>query len=71
MSSERRNHGDLKRVASTILLAAAIAVCMILSQHSDPPPSAVAGVSGMAHPHPPLDRAPGQPLQVPLLTRVS
>jgi tellurite resistance protein len=72
MSSERRNHDGLKRVASAILLAAVIAVCMVAPQYSDPTPqSAVAGVSGMARPHPPLDRAPGQPLQIPVLTRLS
>jgi hypothetical protein len=69
--SEWRNHNDLKPVASATLLAAAIAICLILSQHGDPQPSAVAGASGMARPHPPLDRAPGQPLQLFPPTRQS
>jgi hypothetical protein len=55
------------------LFAAAVAVAFIVAaittvdsvdtrQASNTPPP---GTTGLAHPHPPLDRAPGVPLQTP------
>lgn len=70
-SGERRHHNDLKLVVFGSLLAAAIAIYMISLQRGDLQSSAVAGASGMARPHPPLDRAPGQPLQLSPLIRQS
>jgi hypothetical protein len=52
--------------AACVTSAAIIAACVIATQRdpsqvaSSHPP--VAGASGLARPHPPLDRAPGEPL---------
>jgi hypothetical protein len=56
-------------VAALLVLAVVIGGLALLSEHgremvsNDQP---AAGSSGIARPHPPLDRAPGQPLKEPL-----
>jgi hypothetical protein len=57
--------------AAIFLVAAIAAACAVTAERNgiriasnDPPPAA--GSSGIARPHPPLDRAPGEALEVPL-----
>ena len=66
----RRDRDPLRTILAAILiLAIAIAAFVITREHdnsrivsnSQPAP----GASGIARPHPALDRAPGEPLQKP------
>jgi hypothetical protein len=67
----RRDRDPLRTILAAILiLAAAVAAFAITRErdnsrivsHGQPAP----GASGIARPHPPLDRAPGEPLQKPM-----
>ena len=58
-------------IAIMLVLAAVMAAVAILSEHGGQrmvsnDQEAPAGSSGIARPHPPLDRAPGEPLKTPL-----
>jgi hypothetical protein len=57
-------------VVTLVAIAAVVAVIAILSKSAGPQmvsnDQPAAGSSGMARPHPPLDRAPGEPLKTPL-----
>jgi hypothetical protein len=72
MDKELRRDRDLVRAlrAAIFLVAVIAAACAVTAERNgirmagnDPP---AAGSSGIARPHPPLDRAPGEALQVPL-----
>jgi hypothetical protein len=63
MNKERNNHRTavvLFAVAVIIAIAAAFATTLdrIETASNEAPP----GTTGLARPHPPLDRAPGQPV---------
>jgi len=69
IGQERRDRLRVVTMACAILSAAIVAAFVVATQRepphltsSDPP---VAGTSGLARPHPPLDRAPGEPLGGP------
>jgi hypothetical protein len=57
-------------IAIMLVLAAVMAAVAILSERAGQRrvsnDQAPAGSSGIARPHPPLDRAPGEPLKTPL-----
>jgi hypothetical protein len=66
----RRDRDPLRTIlAAIVILAIAIAAFVITREHdssrivsnNEPVP----GASGIARPHPPLDRAPGEPLPKP------
>jgi hypothetical protein len=67
----RRDRSRVGTIPVAILLMAAVVTALviaakrndILTAGNDQP---VAGSSGIARPHPPLDRAPGEPLKTPL-----
>jgi hypothetical protein len=66
MGQERRDRLRAVTIACAMLSAAIIAALVIATQREPPHVAssdpAVAGTSGLARPHPPLDRAPGEPL---------
>jgi len=65
MSNERNNHGTaIVLFAIAAIIAALVALVTTIERvdtrtaSNETPP----GTTGLAKPHPPLDRAPGQPL---------
>jgi hypothetical protein len=51
---------------SAVIVAAGIAATQRESPHVARGGLPAAGISGLASPHPPLDRAPGEPLEIAL-----
>lgn len=67
----RRDRDPLRTILAAILIIAAAVAAFAFTReqhssrvvsHDQPAP----GASGIARPHPPLDRAPGEPLQKPM-----
>ena len=58
MSNERNSHRTAVVLFAVAVIIAILAAFVTTTANNETPP----GTTGLAKPHPPLDRAPGQPV---------
>ena len=65
MNNDRKSHRTAMAIFAVILAAAVIAAFVTTIEDDTKQAGNVAqrGTTGLAHPHPPLDRAPGEPIR--------
>jgi type II secretory pathway component PulK len=67
MNNDQRGHRTAMAIFAVILAAAMIAAFITTIEGVDTKQAsnvAQPGTTGLAHPHPPLDRAPGEPVRI-------
>jgi hypothetical protein len=64
MNNDRKSHRTAMAVFA-VILAAAVVAAFVTVEHDTKQARNVAqpGTTGLAHSHPPLDRAPGEPIR--------
>jgi hypothetical protein len=65
MNNNRKSHRTAMAIFAVILAAVVIAAFITTIENDTKQARNVAqpGTTGLAHPHPPLDRAPGEPIR--------
>jgi hypothetical protein len=66
MNNDRKSHRTARAIFAVILAVAIIAAFITTLEGVDTSHAGNAtepGTTGLAHPHPPLDRAPGEPVR--------